>query len=568
MLDAPERTSRRLPTMLVAGFAVIALIASACSRSETASSSNQAGDPNQVAQGNKLEPDETPKQGGKIIMAVTAETNGWNPASSQWADAGSFVGSTVLEPLMTYDGKGNNIPWLAESVEPKTPGQFDAWVIKIRPGIQFSNGSPLDAAIVKRNLGVFTGETALSGLALAGMFKDIKVVDPMTVEVDLNVPWAAFPNTISGAVGYQMAAEQLDAPDGGRGKPIGTGPFVFDSWQQDNFFKAKKNPNYWRKDAAGRQLPYLDEVEFRPVTDSKLRTQALQSGDIDMLLTTRAEDASALQDRYTVVTDYNGEKTFVMLNVAEDPTKTINPFKNIRARRALAYATNRDAVIAAVSPDTPLKSSTTPVVAGTRWEVDENDTGYYPFDQAKARAEVEAYKAETGEPGIKFQFAGLSNLEDQKIMQILQAQWAEVGIESTIDTREQTSYITQLVLGGFQAAYFRNYAYLNPDSDWVFWHSSQAKGLGVLSINFHQLKDSELDAAIDDARRTDDAAKQKADYLAATKRINDQAVNIWLFNTPYAIIAQPRVRGLNPARQQGFGDFQPKPWFWAGIWKS
>src|SRR4029079_18239914 len=114
-------------------------------------------------------------------------------------------------------------------------------------------------------------------------------------------------------------------PDQGKSHPIGTGPYVFDSWVPDSSFKAKKNPNYWHKGPNGEQEPHVDELEFRVATDSHARVQALRSGDIDMLLTTRAQDAADLQNDYTVVTDLNSEKTFVMLNVLEDPSKTINP---------------------------------------------------------------------------------------------------------------------------------------------------------------------------------------------------------------------------------------------------
>lgn len=569
MVDAPERTHRRLASTVVAAGLALVLLASACSKQESSGGSGGTVPAiDQIAETNKLEPNDAPKSGGKVVMAVTAETNGWNPALAQWADAGNFVGGTVVEPLLAWDPKGNYVPWLAESAEPRTPGQFDAWRIKLRPNVKFSNGEPLDSAVVKRNLELYASPAALSGIALEGVIKEIRAVDPLTLEVDLSIPWSGYRNNLAGPSGYMMANAMLDSEDQGKSRPIGTGPFVFDTWVPDSSFKVKKNPTYWRKDDAGRQLPYLDEIEFKPIADSQARVQALRSGDVDMLLTTQAADVATLKSEYTVVTDFNGEKTFVMLNEAEDPNKAKNPFKNIHARKALAYATNREALSQSVSPDITLKSSTTPIIAGTKWEIDENQTGYYPYDPAKAKQEIEAYKKDTGESGIKFQFAGLANIEDQKAMQLLQGMWKEVGIESTIDTREQTSYITQLVLGGFQASYFRNYGYVDPDSDWVFWHSSQAKGLGVLSINFQQMKDDQLDAAIDDARRTDDLNRQKQDYLKATQRINDQATNIWLFNTPYSIITQPRIRGMNQARQQGFGNFLPKPWFWTSIWKN
>jgi peptide/nickel transport system substrate-binding protein len=556
----------RLATIGFAMLSTTAVLAAACTRqdSATGSGSDSGGTvANRPQDQNPLEANDPPKDGGKVVMAVTGETNGWNPALDQWADAGNFVGSSVLEPLLVYDAKGNYEPWLAESVQPKTPGQFDTWIIKIKPNITFHNGEKLDAAVVKKNIDQTRSDAALSAVALKGVYQDVKVVDDLSVEVDLTKPWAEYPSNLAGGSGYMMASAQIDAPSGGADHPIGTGPFVFDSWQRDQSFKAKKNPNYWQKG-----LPHLDEVEFRPITDSKQRIQALKAGDVNMVLTTRADDIDATKDDFNAIKDYNSEKTFVMLNTAEDPTKAINPFKNIHARKALEYATDRTAVASAISGEQELKASTTPMLAGTKWEIDEGKTGYPTYDLQKAKDEVAAYAKDTNGQPFSFKFAGLSNIEDQQIQQILVDQWKKAGIDATIDTREQTVYITQLVLGGFQAAYFRNYAYPDPDSSWVFWHSSQAKGLGVLSINFQQLKDDKIDAALDDSRSTDDVAKRQADYLTVTQAINDQAVNIWLFNTPYAVIAAKNIRGLNDLRTRGFGNFMPHPWLWANVWEQ
>jgi ABC-type transport system substrate-binding protein len=556
-----------MTTLAVAMITSTCILAASCSRSADPTA-GAAGDPSgtladRVQDQNQLEPDATPKDGGKLVMAVTSETAGWNPALGQWADAGNFVGGSVIEPLMAFDQQGNIVPWLADSVSPKTPGTFDAWIIKVHPGIVLHNGEKLDGALVKKNLDQINSDAALGSIALKGVYKTITAVDDSTVEVDLNVPWSEYPTSMAGSNGYIMAAAQIDAPNGGPDHPIGTGPFVFDSWQRDQSFVVKKNPNYWRKGE-----PHLDEIEFRPITDAKQRVQALKAGNVDMVLTTQANDIDATKDEFGVIKDYNGEKTMVMLNEAGDPAKGINPFTNIHARRALQYATDRDSLIAAISGEQTLKSSTTPYLAGTKWAIDESQTGYPAYDLQKAKDEVAQYEKDSGGTKLTFQFAGLANIDDQQAQQILVEQWKKAGIEASIDTREQTAYITQAVLGGYQAAYFRNYSYVDPDSDWVFLNSSQAKGLGVLSINFTQTKNDKIDAALADSRATDDVDKRKADYLTITKAINDEAMNIWLFNTPYAIIHNKNIRGLNDLRLRGFGNISPHPWLWGEVWKQ
>jgi ABC-type transport system substrate-binding protein len=68
------------------------------------------------------------------------------------------------------------------------------------------------------------------------------------------------------------------------GDPIGTGPFKVKSWQVGVESQFVKNANYWRKDGAGRQLPYLSGVNFKTIVDPESRNEALQAGNVDMIL--------------------------------------------------------------------------------------------------------------------------------------------------------------------------------------------------------------------------------------------------------------------------------------------
>ena len=113
--------------------------------------------------------------------------------------------------------------------------------------------------------------------------------------------------------------------------PIGTGPFTFDSWQPGTSFKVKKNPNYWQ---AG--LPHLDAIEFRVIPDETSRAAALTSGDVNMILTTRASDAVDLASTHTVVKDWHTENSFVMTNTSPQLKGKDNPLANPHARKALA----------------------------------------------------------------------------------------------------------------------------------------------------------------------------------------------------------------------------------------
>src|SRR4029078_2189928 len=94
----------------------------------------------------------------------------------------------------------------------------------------------------------------------------------------------------------------------------------------------------------------------------------------------------------------------------------------------------------------------------------------------------------------------------------LQAQGPPVGIDAQIGELEQATFLADSFLGNYQASIFRNFGYVNPDSKYLFWHSSTAKGIGVGSINFPQTKVPAIDEGLDGARASNDDAKRKADY--------------------------------------------------------
>ncbi len=549
----------------------VGLLAGACSKSDQGNAGAKGGSggstPGTVVNDNVLEPDMTPETGGKIVVAVTGESNGWNPGLSQLADAGITVVSSVLEPLMTFSADGTYEPWLAESMT-AAPGDYSKWTIKVRKGITFHNGEKLDAKVVARNVEYYATKAPLSSLAMKDYFTSATAVDDSTVEVKLTKQWASYPTVQGNGTGMIMANEMLDAEDGGNKRPIGTGPFVFEKWDPDHVFAVKKNPSYWKKDDKGNALPYLDAIDFKPITDSQTRTNGLKSGDIDVVMTNRAADVASTKDDYTVIKDWSSEKTYLLLNVLEDPTKRKNPFKNVHARRALAYATNRQAIVDIISEGEPVTMSDTPVPSSSKFSFPDSEAGYYPFDQAKAKEEIELFKKDTGYDEISFEFSGLANTDDRTIMQALQQQWAQVGIKCTISTAEQTNYILQLVNSAYQVGYFRNYAYPDPDGNFYFWSSSTAKGLGVLSINFNQYKSDIIDKALEKSRSTEDAAVRREAYKELTRELNSAAINTWLFNTPFSLITQKNVHGMNSARQRSFGNFLPHPWLFPYVWKQ
>ena len=125
-------------------------------------------------------------------------------------------------------------------------------------------------------------------------------------DVSQPVEWYLFPYFLTGQLGLVASSKWLAAVDGDptlATQPVGTGPFVVQSYLPGDRMNVTRNPDYWRTDDAGNQLPYLDEIEFRVIVDSQVRAQALESGDVDLIATS---DPS-------VVTNFVDNDDFTML---------------------------------------------------------------------------------------------------------------------------------------------------------------------------------------------------------------------------------------------------------------
>jgi peptide/nickel transport system substrate-binding protein len=568
-----DPTTWRPRVVVAAVVTALLLVAGACSQSNGGDQANTV-----EAEETGLTSEGTPQTGGTVVMAVTAETNGWNPALSQWADAGNFVGSSFLEPLFVYNTEGDVVPWLAES---GTPDEDIArnWTIKLRKGITFHDGTEMTAAALKQSIeqAVFDG---LASLALGKLLDEIVVIDDHTINIRLNVRYAQFLNVLAGPVGYAMAPSMMNSDDQGKSDPVGTGPYEFETWTPDKSLKVKKYDAYWGGpcawpspepaivamcEDAGIPLgqkngPFLDAMEFRPVPDALQRSNALESGDLNLIMSTRASDVARLKSTYQAVTDYESERTFIMLNTRKAP------FDNINARKALQLGTDRLAIAETVAEGELLGMDTSPFSEDSKWGgLAPDETGYPAYDQDAARQALEQYKAETGQPTLSFTFSGLATTEDTDLMQSAVAQWRELGIDAKIDTIEQTSYIAKLVGTDFQAAFFRWYQYPDPDSNYVFWSKETADPSSAIQLNFTGYSSETTENAVTWGRTAMGIEARKPGYEQLVKDRNAAAVDLWLFNTPYSLIGETNIRGLNWFRTVGFGNFLPKPWI-GGLW--
>jgi peptide/nickel transport system substrate-binding protein len=493
-----------------------------------------------------------PVPGGRLVVGVPAETNGWNPFIDQWADSGTMVGTSMIEPLAIQDNDGRAEAWLAERWEPNA--DHTQWTITIRPGVLFHDGTPLDAAAVKRSLDE-AFQTGLYQVALGPLYDRVEVIGPLQVRVHLKVRWAQYPTSLPNA--WIMAPSMLDREDKGTVHPIGTGPFRFERWEQGRSLTASRWDRYWRKDARGQQLPYVEGIEFRPVADDTEREAAIRGGRLDIALSAGSDMAGNFQNDFTVIKDYTGQRTFLMLNTKVGAANRGNPFHNLSARRALAMATDRQRIANLVGSN--VQSTTYGFRPDSVW-APSGDDGYYDYDPERAKQELNAYRRETGASKLRFNLAMIDAREAQRVAQGLKAMWAEVGIEATIDLIEPPKLVVLASLGQYHASWFRLHDFPDPDQMYFYLSSANAKPPGELALNFTRYASPRLDANIEVLRESVDQRARKLASDDVIRETNEQVVNLWLYDTPASLVARPKVEGLDGFRSHGFNNNLPKPW--------
>jgi peptide/nickel transport system substrate-binding protein len=533
-------------------FVATALLLAACGGSDSGGSSSGSA----PGQSDDIADEGTPVDGGTLVVGIDGESSGWNPAIDRWGPAGALVGSTVLEPLATLDSDAVAQPWLATAWTPNAT--FDQWTVDLRDGVQFHDGTPMDATAVKANLD-FIVEAPLSGVAMKPMFDHVEVIDDNTVEVFLKSRWAAFPSSfLAGQSAFIRSVASMQATDKGSGHPVGTGPFVFQNWTPDVAFTASANPEYWRDGE-----PHLEGVEFKPIPDPTSRSAALESGDLDMVFTSSASEAARLDADYTVLRNWDVTPNALLANVRPTANGQPNPMSNVHARLAMAHAIDRQALANTAGEGIQIASS--PFSPDNPWGRPTDANGYPQYDPDAARREVAAYTDDTGEERLRVTMLGTAGTDAIQVLQLVQQQLDQVGIESEIRSLDASGLISEVVGAHYQVAMFGNYSSPDPDQNHYFWSSTTATGEGGVNINFTGFTNETTERALQQGRENEDVQIRRDAYNTLVDEQNANAVNLWLYYVPSSLVASPQVRGLGAIGDVRFANFQPKTW-WGEIW--
>ena len=439
-----------------------------------------------------------PQRGGALSYGLYQAPDQLDPNLTPYRPS-QLVFFQIFDTLIVRDRKDKSFkPYLAQSWTISPDGRV--YTFKLRPGVTFHDGTPVDAAAVKFNfdrthdpkLATRIGDVAI------GFYDRAEVVDPLTVRIYLKSPWAPFLDAAS--LYYRMASPTAvrkygDADFGTH--PVGSGPFRFVEWVPNDHITLARNDAYsWAPSTANHPgTSYIDGVTFRIIPEDATRVAALENGEVQVIDTAPARDFDRLVQtgRYRALIGYAPGRPFSFaINVTKSPTDELS------VRQALEYGINRAGIVNIVygpyqklGAYLPAYGDLTPYT----WGYDKT-AGIYDFNPSKAKRLLDEAGWKEGPDGIRqkngVRLAVPLGDWDHGVPEVMQDQLRAIGVDlkvlvapALVVNENQRKFIT--LLSPLPAA--------RTDPNTVSRLHSRFVGGG--GFNFSFVKNPELDRLLD-----------------------------------------------------------------------
>lgn len=439
----------------------------------------------------------------------------------------------IMDGLFGFDDEMKIIPLLAESYEANEDAT--EYVIHLRQGISFSDGTPLNAEAAKANLDRWADkELGLKRTTLlCNVIGSTEIVDDYTVKVKLSQSFGAFISTLAHPACVLMSPKVIaEGNDACAERPVGTGQYIFKEWIAGDHATVTLNKDWWGYDAeicGGTALAEPDagfkSVTFRPVAENATRVAMLQSGDADFIWPVPTESMQALAGDTNIYV--GAEEGMVVRYLFMNNQKA--PFNDKRVRQAVNYAINKDAYIAVVKNG--LSSAASSIIGPATQHYKGNDP--YPYDPEKAKELL----AEAGYPdGFECTLICASTTGNLKQGEFLQQQLAQVGITMNINALESAvvnDKVENVDKPGAEAEvemYVIGWSSSTGDADWGIRPLVAVESEPPMSYNICYYENEEVDKLLYDALSTADETKRAEFYAQAQDILWEDCPMVCLVN--------------------------------------
>lgn len=517
----------------------LALIISGCAAPATGGATTgapaPAGNPSQ------------PAPGGELTYALATSPDSLDPHRSGLAVAVRVI-RTLHDNLVVQGLDGTIKPWLATAWTVSPDGK--SYTFQLRQDVKFHDGTPFNAEAVKYNYDrILDPETkAANSRALIRPYESSEVIDEYTVKLNLSTPSAAFLGNLSQALVSLVSPTAAEKYGDQLGKnPVGTGPFKFVEWKENDGITVERNPDYaWAPELVANQAaPYLDRLTFKIVPEEATRIGSVQGGQLLAAEVIPPQNIIALENDsnfHVYKANTSGLPYTLFINQSHAP------WHELKARQALQLAIDVDAIVKTLYLGTYQRawSALAPTTLGYDAAL---ENGIQP-DVEKANQLLEELEWVKGADGVRAKDGqrltlkyvdGSPNREKRNdIAAIIQQQLKQIGVEVNVQITNDVR--TVVFENGDYDFYGNSQVNSDPEALRSFYHSASKNINGTQ--NLPGLINAEIDQWIDEGLLETDPAKRVEIYKKVQQAISAQAVIIPIYVFPYTVATSNTVFDL------------------------
>jgi len=453
----------------------------------------------------------------------------------------------MFDQLIAADSNGNMYPGLATSWDVSSDGLH--YTFELRDDVTFHDGTKFNAAAVKITFdSIVDPETGSQGaIDILGPYASSEVISEYKVRVNFSRRYGSALTAFTETELSIISPKALnDLGNEGFGMaPVGTGPFMFKSWEANKKVEMVNNPNYnWAPEYMDGSGPSkVENLTYRLIKDTSTRVAALESGEVDIAelvppLDMRRFDSSG--ELNTVAGIVSGLPYSAFLNTS------VGHFQDIKVRQAFFYSLNRVKMTSdlffgyAEAAFGPISSATP-----SYWKGNE---GYYQYDAAKAEALLEEAGWKMGSNGVREKNGETLSVFFPCLLEpdtcvAIQAYANKVGFDVNVEVVMKARQDELIFANGYDMMVIR-WVSLDPGVLIIPFHSRNIPAPGKFKFNWSRYSTPELDQLLEDAESAETQETKDDLYMQIQKIIMDQAIFLAIHDQVQTIAYNPNLEGI------------------------